>query len=254
MAEAKKKQQSSPMLKWLLIGGVVVIAYVYLSPTTEPPKSTKTPQLATSSKKKTELYNDTDRTVQFAPIEASLKNSFVPLVTKKDVNGPVSPGTIPASFVNGETTWTYTGNMTVDGVPNALFENSATGEGVFLRPGEHWKQLRLVTVREDSVEIEGPSGAMKTVYFEDFSVPGPKAFTDAPLPPLPPTMPNNNGGGFGSFNQGQGNNPGNNNNGGGGGGRRRGRNQGQPQANEVQMTGPIGSGGPFETSVDVPTP
>lgn len=240
MAKAKPQQQSS--LKKLLFIGIPLIGIIFLIPTGPPEKKgqSKTQQLianaqSTSSRKKEDPYNTPeDRDAKFEVIEASLKNSFVPLVTKRDANGPVARNGIPPAFADGEGTWTYTGNMTVNGTPNALLENSATGEGVFLRPGQRWKQLKLVTVREDSIEIEGPAGATKTVYFNDLNV---TASAPEALSPLPPVFPSGTTA-----------SPANN----GGNGNRPRRNGGF--ADNGGLSGPIGQTNAFEPSIDSQDP
>lgn len=168
---------------------------IMLLPSGDAPKTGKKPQLTAtkSTKKADDLILPEDYKAKFDDLDKPMVNSFVPLVTKRDINGPVAKNGIPADFAGGETTWVYTGNMTVDGTPNALLENTASGDGIFLRPGQHWKALKLVAVREDSIEIEGPGGAMKTVYYNELEITAsmPDSGTLSPLPPATPqAVPN----------------------------------------------------------------
>ncbi|MBI1333911.1 MAG: hypothetical protein GC165_13640 [Armatimonadetes bacterium] len=230
---AAKKSQQSSLTKLLVIGGVLV-GVVMLFPSGEAPKTGKKAiTLFSGSKKTDDLYTARDQSAQFQPIDASLKNSFVPLVTKKDPNGPAAANAIPALLANGETTWVYTGNMTVNGVPNALLENTANGDGVFLRPNQTWKAMRLVAVHEGSIEIEGPRGMMHTVSFNELTASAP----EEPLTPLPPaTIDNNNSANpaNGGTNNGNGNGNGNNR-----------RNRRQFADNGSGLSGPIGQDGSF---------
>ncbi len=187
MATPKNKQQSSNLKKLLLIaGGLIIIVFVAFPSTDPTPIGPKKPPVfgsgGTASKKVDPLDLPIDHNSKFDKIDASIKNGFVPLVTKGD--GLHRNGGIPSGWANGEGSWIYTGNMTVDGTPNALLENATNGDGVFLRPGQHWKNLRLISVKDDSIEVEGPGGERKTIKFDDKGM----SVTTAPanLQSLPP--------------------------------------------------------------------
>lgn len=246
MATPKSKQQSSNLKKLLLIAGGLIVIVVVAFPSSDPgPVGPKKDFVfgagdAASKKKVDPLDLPIDHKIKFEGIGASIKNGFVPLVTKGDGKFHSKDG-IPTAWANGEGSWTYTGNMTVDGVPNALLENGTNGDGVFLRPGQHWKNLRLIAVKEDSIEIEGPNNERKTIKFDDKGM----SVTPAPstLQSLPPASIQ------GNLPQGanpQINQPGGN----GGGGGRRGRNQQANQANQDAFNGPIGAQSDLESSVD----
>ena len=237
MAKPTPKQQSSQLKKLLLVGGGLVAIIIVAFPSgSKPTAAVKKPPVfgAPSSKKADSLITPEDEKAKFEPIGGSIKNGFVPLVVKGDGTGKngglKSP--IPSNFTDGGT-WIYTGNMSVDGVPNALLENSANGEGVFLRPGQHWKNLRLISVKEDSIEVEGPNQERKTVYFDDKGLSGGSA--GGALQSLPPAAIQ------GNLPQGmnpQGNQP---------GGRRQ-RGQQANQSADMGMVGQIGNGNDFQTS------
>lgn len=170
---AKQTQPNNGSLKKLgIAGGVLVLVAVFFPGGSEPVKkggkgSFQFAGGGSSSKKKTELFQPEDYTAKFASIDTATTNAFRPLLSKKDAENqkPAPPNFIPASFAGGDANWVYTGNMTVDGVPNALLENTKSNEGVFLRPGEKWKTMQLKEVRSDSIVLEGPNGYMKTVFF-----------------------------------------------------------------------------------------
>ncbi len=230
---AQKTQSSS--LKKILIFGLPVIAILFLMPSGQPQKGThKTVPAGTATKKtakKGDIVTQEDidaRPSDFKAVTASMKNTFVPLVVKG--GGKAGPEDLPLTFTQGESGWRYTGNMTVDGVPNALFENANSGDGAFIKPGQHWKGLRLVTVRDDSIVIEGPNGESKTVNFNENTTVSSAAASS--LAPLPVAVPAN-----------QGNNPGNAQPGG-----RRQRGNTQFAQDDGSMNGPIGAGFTNDTS------
>jgi hypothetical protein len=171
---AKQSQPNNGSLKKLgIAGGVLLLIAVFFPGGSEPIKKGGKGNFqfaggGSSGKKKTDLFEKEDYTAKFASIDSEMKNAFQPLVAKKDNEKnqkPLAVNAIPANFASGDGNWIYTGNMTVDGVPNALLENTQSNEGVFLRPGEKWKSMQLKEVRSDSIVLEGPNGYTKTVFF-----------------------------------------------------------------------------------------
>jgi hypothetical protein len=165
VAEAKK--QPSVLVKLgPLLGVLGVILYFSSAPPAATAKTAKLPFLPGQSKSKKDLYLKEDYTAEFASFDTEINNSFKPLIVKKDPNSSmmaVNPNGIPSLFAGGDPNWIYTGNMTVDGVPNALLENTSTGEGVFLRPNERWRKLVMTEVLSDAIVLTGPNGYVKTV-------------------------------------------------------------------------------------------
>ena len=192
MAEAKKK----PSIV-VVVGGLALVATPILLMLTDSPKTTKKPitpaarPVSASSKK--DAYLPEDYTAKFDNVSTDLKNSFKPDIVNKALIGALTPlgdNGIPSAFSGGETTWIYTGNAEIDGVPNALIENTATGEGVFLRPNEKWRNLVLIEVSGERIVVEGPGGVTRTLSMPLFSGPTSNNIGVTPLPPLgvqPPT-------------------------------------------------------------------
>lgn len=238
MAKPQKSQGNPQMKKLLIVAGVLVVV-VLMFPSSPAPVTKgkgKVGQFGSSTTKKgkEELVTSEDYKIRFDDVDSGLKNSFVPILTKKTAGSPSAINGIPSSFTGGDSTWIYTGNMTIDGVPNALLENTSNSDGVFLRPGERWRKLKLVKVNELNIVLEGPNGATKTVYFVDPTLNNPDSVSVAEMGSLPPV----NQGGNNQFN-------GNNQNqfNGGGGGRRFGN-----------FSGPIGPMNALSSEVEITEP
>jgi hypothetical protein len=138
------------LLKGALVFGLIAILVVAALPkdsigatpspmkTSQQPKATVSKPIAVSEKVVTE---DTPQELKnLKPVE-----ELKPEIAKITVDRSDS---IPANLTAGESGWTFTGTMTVDGTTNALIENPTTGDGVFLRVGQTWKNARLISVRD----------------------------------------------------------------------------------------------------------
>jgi hypothetical protein len=192
VAKTPAPKQNSSLIK-ILVVGVVVVGVLFKMTEPEPVTKKKasnrpTGQSTSSSKKKKDTFTKEDYSAQFASVETEMKNSFKPVIASKSTNSMLQQLTtngIPALFAGGDPNWIYTGNMEIDGVPNALLENTSTGEGAYLRPGERWKQCTLKVVTEGSITLEGPSGYVKTIKVgtNDVQPVDPAAAGISPLPP-----------------------------------------------------------------------
>ena len=111
-----------------------------------------------------------------------------------------APSAATARALSAQTGWTLTGINSVNGVSSALIENAATGESVFLQPGDRWNGLRVVSIKPDRVLFQNALGHQDSLTFaqppdEDSgksggpSVPALPALrlptAAAPLPPYP---------------------------------------------------------------------
>ena len=104
---------------------------------------------------------------------------------------PFAPGVViahalpkPAAAPAGraQTGWALTGINSVNGVASALIENSATGESVFLQPGDQWNGLRVVSIKSDRVLFRNALGHEDTLTF----APASRSTRRAPAGPGPP--------------------------------------------------------------------
>lgn len=101
---------------------------------------------------------------RFASVNEPLRDAFKPLIARKSMAdmGADAPGSVPFGIA-GEASWTYTGMAEVDGVPQALLENSRTQDGVFLKQGEKWKAGTVYQIKPDELVLMDRSGALQTV-------------------------------------------------------------------------------------------
>lgn len=121
-------------------------------------KKTITPHSASAG---TTVYTDADYKATYASYDGPLKNAFKPLIARRNTGGDFGTGKengVPAYMAGGSGDWIYTGTAVVDGVPTALIENTATGDGVYLNVGEHWKELAVEHIESDSIVIRSSDG------------------------------------------------------------------------------------------------
>jgi len=149
---------------WVATIAVAIVGYTMTAPESSSGKKspTKRSNRPVVAKKGTETFTEEDRNASFPRIQVEFKNAFVPLVAKDGGIGgsDAAANKIPSSFSGGDANWVFTGTVEVDGVRQALLENRNSGDGVFLRSGQRWKNCVVKRVNQDSVVIEGPSGEM----------------------------------------------------------------------------------------------
>lgn len=141
------------LLKSALVFGLIAVLVVAALPkdsigATQNPVKTSTQPKATVSKpvtvtKKVVIQDTPEQLKYIKPVEEAKPEVIKTLVDRS--------GSLPTNLTNGESGWTFTGTMTVDGSTNALIENPGTGDGVFLRVGQTWKNARLTSVKEKAL-------------------------------------------------------------------------------------------------------
>ena len=157
----------------LLYGGLLVVAVAAYT-MTEPPKpsansrsSSTSPGTRSTSRTQTGASNFTqeDEDARFARLNEGAINAFKPLIVdsgaRRATESRSAPNQVPPHFVNGESTWFFTGTTTFDGVTMALIENTATGEGQYLRIGESLLGATVIDIARTSVTLAGPGGESK---------------------------------------------------------------------------------------------
>src|SRR5690606_15601791 len=117
-------------------------------------------------------------------------NAFKPLIVDQgsrrasESRGVGSPNQVPPHFVNGESTWFFTGTTSFDGSTMALIENTATGEGQYLRVGESLLGATVVEIGRNSVTLLGPAGESKRLILLENRPIVEEAVNNAPFNPM----------------------------------------------------------------------
>lgn len=102
-------------------------------------------------------YLANDLSAHFARYQAGKRNPFLSKLPA--AKPPAGAG----SAAHGE--WVLTGINIINGVPNALVENSATGDSVFLRPGDRWRGLRVLSIGTDAIAFLNALGQQTHLTF-----------------------------------------------------------------------------------------
>lgn len=183
---------------WIGVVGVGIAGWILTNP-----ESHTSNQLGRTTRKKvaaktSEVFTEEDYKAKFAPMQISFKNSFTPIVARRDATlggGDGAANEIPLEFTGGNAGWVYTGSAEIDGQISALLENRTTGDGVFLKPGERWKSAVVVKILGDGVVMRGPSGE-KTFALVDDSSKAPVATVNPNTNVVPPARVSNVPGGL----------------------------------------------------------
>ncbi len=167
MASPKMSKVSRPVV-YTALGALVVGAIFYLTqpdtPTTHHTVRRTVVQTADSS----DGITAADLDAHFPRYRPLGRDPFVPNVASGQQTGMLGTSKSRGS-------WALTGVNTVDGVPSALVENAATGDSVFLTPGDRWNGLRVIAVNPDSVEFVNALGQQTSLSFPvppDITAPG----------------------------------------------------------------------------------
>lgn len=185
------KNLSKPM-QLLLVGALALVAFVALQSVLSPdtPAKTSKKTLASKPKPKTEqVYTAEDMKARFDSVSLNVKDSFKPEIIKLGTStGKMSQvNLVPLEFAGGEANWAYTGSAEIDGVLQALLENKATGEDVFLKVGDSWKGVSVEEITDDSLLLASTeTGTEKKLELPPDTVtgPGPAGFAPARVPGL----------------------------------------------------------------------
>ena len=127
-------------------------------------------------------YLDADYAFKIAPLPDSTtpKDVFKPLVSKDSLTSAAGNQSIDS--------YTYSGMAQLNGVANGLLENSQTGQGDFVQPGQRWhEQWQVIKVTGDEIALRNDSGDVKTLLAgaamakEGNAVTAPAAAAGAPV-------------------------------------------------------------------------
>lgn len=159
--------QSSSLPK-LVIGGVAIGAIAFLmtgSPETPRKKAESSKPRAASRAKAEDEFTKADYEAKFAPTKLAVRDVFSPLVLASSGGrgGSIAPNAIPFDFTGSKEAWVYTGTAVINGVPNALVENTSTGEGEFIKVGQTWKLATVRRITPTSLTLTNSSGRVQTM-------------------------------------------------------------------------------------------
>lgn len=147
---------------WVAIVAIGIVGFVMTAPEEAKivPMTAKRKGPTTKAARGEDQFTKADEKAEFKPVNSEAKNAFVPVVARTNgISGAQQlENAIPADFAGGEANWIYTGNAEYDGVRQALIENRSTGDAVFLKRGQKWKNAYVVEISEYSVVMRGPSG------------------------------------------------------------------------------------------------
>ena len=173
-----------------LVGAVAVYAVVLLTQPDAPARTHKV-RVVRTARADADAFTAADLSARFARYQAGKRNPFLSKMPS------VKPQAGAASGA-GRGEWSLTGINIINGVPNALVENNATGDSVFLRPGDRWRGLRVLSIGTDAVAFLNALGQQTHLAFRPLEAVspapgarGPGGFrlqglgTVSPLLPLP---------------------------------------------------------------------
>lgn len=184
-------QNNSNLIK-LVGGGLAIGLIAFLATGSEDPRAKKSSAekpRARATAKADEDFTQADYEAKFSPAKVEYRNVFTPLIMASSGSrggGSLTPNAIPLEFSGGKEQWVYTGTAVIDGVPNALVENSSTGEGEFIRVGQNWKSATVRKITPTSLTLTSPSGRVQTMdLMRDLEIDD-KALMNAQVQPVSP--------------------------------------------------------------------
>jgi len=146
-------------LTLIVVGIIAIIAYFMSSGSDAPPtphKNHKNFGTASSQIDDTSGIMPEDLTAHFPRYPGGSRNPFIPAVVS---------GSALAAGNKTTSSWALTGINSIDGVTTALVENGATGDSVFLKVGDHWNGLHVVSIGSQSATFVDPNGKVTQLSF-----------------------------------------------------------------------------------------
>jgi hypothetical protein len=144
---------------YTLVGAVAVYAWFIL---TQPdvPVPTRKVHVLLHAAPGADDFAAADLSAHFARYQAGKRDPFLPHL-------PASAGLAASKAASHAEPgkWALTGISSLNGVPNALVENSVTGDSVFLKPGDRWHGLRVLSIGTDAVAFINALGQQTSLAF-----------------------------------------------------------------------------------------
>jgi hypothetical protein len=137
-----------------------------------------------------EGFTEEDLKAKFTVLNDPARDAFKPLVARKAVGTELatSPDAVPSVLTGGDPNWVYTGMAEIDGVPQGLLENRSTGEGVFVKHSESWKQARVTQITPTSIVLVGSNGKPYTMRLVDSEITDAQMMAGGGFTPVQPRL------------------------------------------------------------------
>ncbi|HEX5322385.1 MAG TPA: hypothetical protein VFW40_01265 [Capsulimonadaceae bacterium] len=174
---AKKPRDLTRIIMWSLVGiAAAVLVYAYGAPT--PPtghtRAKRTSPTAAVASADLNAIQPEDLTAHFARYAGGKRDPFVPLIATVASNA--------AGKAGDQGQWLLTGISSINGIPSALVENSASGESAFLTVDEQWHGLKVKSIASDAVVFVNQLGQETRLAFASEAAPDQTAGAGASPP------------------------------------------------------------------------
>ncbi len=144
------------------LGAAVVYAVVVLTQPDAPAPRRRTHTVRHVTADAEGAVTQADLTAHFARYHAGKRNPFLSALPHAAPKAGLGSGAAPGG---GRGEWTLTGINIINGTPNALVENGVTGESAFLKPGDRWRGLRVLSIGTDAVAFLNALGQQTHLAF-----------------------------------------------------------------------------------------
>ncbi len=146
---------------YTFVGAVAVYAWVVLTQP-DPPAPTRKVHVLRPAASGAGESAAADLSAHFARYQAGKTNGRDPFLPHLPAPAAGPAAQKAAHAEQGK--WTLTGISSINGVPNALVE-SASGDSVFLKPGDHWRGLRVLSIGTNAVAFLNALGQQTFLAF-----------------------------------------------------------------------------------------
>ncbi len=151
---------------YTFVGAVAVYAWVILTQP-DPPVPTHKTHAPRPAAPGVDSFAAADASAHFARYQTVKKAGLDPFLPHLPASA-AGPALHAAHPEQGK--WTLTGISSINGVSDALVENSDTGDSVFLKPGDRWRGLRVLSIGTDSVAFLNALGQQTSLTFRPLGV------------------------------------------------------------------------------------
>lgn len=173
---------SRPIIWLVVLGAAGYAAVIFTEPDAVKKKATAN-AAAHSGVTPPPGFTEADMTAKFDRYNGPITDAFKPKVVLKKPTPGASPAAQPPVATG---IWTLTGIALTDGQRSALVENSNTGESVFLKAGDQWSGLKVVSVEPTEVIFVNAEGKRTRLTFavtvEEKPSPSPSGLAPLILP------------------------------------------------------------------------